>query len=100
MFGALYVAELMAVGKKRSSLRATLIIAVAYAIIGEISILLLSPISPILVVIVQITSLLLLVQHYYESNWLVIFTVTLAIAFVIILGLALLSIVFEPPRPY
>ena len=99
MIAALYISELMIVGKKARSIKATLIISFVYTLAAEIVAFLLSP-SPFLVVIVQIVVLATLINHFYEDDWLVIFAVALVISFVIIIGLALLSIVFEAPRPY
>lgn len=99
MMGALYIAELMAVGKKRSSIKITVIIALLYSMIAEISTMLLSPI-PILVVFIQIISLALLIQYYYEGDWITIFTVALVAAFILIMMMGLFTAIFERPRPF
>ncbi|UCH31275.1 MAG: hypothetical protein JSV05_07190 [Candidatus Bathyarchaeota archaeon] len=99
MMGALYIAELMAVGKKRSSIKITIIIALLYSLIAEISTVLLSPI-PILVVFVQIISLALLIQYYYEGDWVTIFAVALVAAFILIMIMGLSTAFFESPRPF
>ena len=88
MFGALYLSELMIVGRKSSSLKKTFVISLIYTIVGEIAGILLFQV-PVLVFLIQVVVLGLLINYYYEESWVIIFSVTLVIVFFLMLILAL-----------